>query len=135
MNITRRYAIGFTAALLLFPALVSAPTVNAAAKAGFTQSAFETALASGESILVEVHAPWCPTCKAQAPILAELTAHPKFADLVVLQVDFDTQKDALRLLKAQRQSTLIIFKGGEEVDRSVGETRREQLAALLDKAA
>ncbi len=47
MNITRRHAIGFAAALLLFPALVGVPTVDAAAKAGFTQSAFEAALAAG----------------------------------------------------------------------------------------
>jgi thiol-disulfide isomerase/thioredoxin len=79
-------------------------------------------------------APWCPTCKAQAPILNELRAEPRFKELQVFSVDFDSQKDALRTFRAQRQSTLIVFKGATEVGRSVGDTDKASIAALLAKS-
>ena len=100
----------------------------------FTAQAFRTAQDAGKPILVEIHASWCPTCKAQTPILSELAAQPKFKDLVVLRVDFDSQKDEVRDLGARLQSTLIVFKGTAEVGRSVGDTNRKTIAALLDKA-
>jgi thiol-disulfide isomerase/thioredoxin len=79
-------------------------------------------------------APWCPTCRAQKPILEELTAKPEFKDLVVLVVDFDHQTDDVRALKAQQQSTLIVYKGAEEIVRTVGETNPGNIEALLKSA-
>ncbi len=100
----------------------------------YTPQAFEAAQKAGESILVEITAPWCPTCKAQKPILGELTAAPKFKALKIFDVDFDSQKSAVRGFGARMQSTLIVFKGSEEVARSVGDTKAASIASLLDKA-
>lgn len=86
----------------------------------FSAAALEAANAAGKPVLVEVTAPWCPTCKVQKPILSELTKQPKFARLVVLEVDFAGQKDALAALRAHQQSTLIVFKDGREAGRSTG---------------
>ncbi|WP_237478064.1 thioredoxin family protein [Lichenibacterium dinghuense] len=124
-------------AAALAPALLalSLPAAASAAEvAPFTPAAFAAAKAAGRPILVDVTAPWCPTCKAQRPILSNLEAQPKFKDLVVLDVDFDSQKDALRQLGARMQSTLIAFKGDRETARSTGETRPEPIAKLLDSA-
>jgi hypothetical protein len=63
-----------------------------------------------------------------------LTREPKFKDLVVFKMDFDTQKDDVRALKAQSQSTLIVFKGETEKGRSVGDTNEASIAALLESA-
>ncbi len=106
----------------------------AAEKIDYSPSAFDAALKDGKSILVDIHAPWCPTCKAQAPILAEIEAKPKYKDLVVVQVDFDSQKDAVRRFGARMQSTLITFKDGKETGRSVGQTDPAAIAALVAKA-
>lgn len=100
----------------------------------YTADAFDLAQKAGRSILVQIHATWCPTCAAQAPVLADLERDPKFKDLLVLHVDFDDQKDAVRRFGARMQSTLIVYKGGKETGRSVGETARPRLAALLDRA-
>ncbi len=100
----------------------------------FKSADFDKAKASGKPVLVEVSAPWCPTCKAQKPILSELKAQPRFKELASFEVDFDSQKDALRLLNVQKQSTLIVFKGGKEVARSTGETSKAAIEGLLAKA-
>jgi len=100
----------------------------------FDPASFDAAQKAGEPILVAIHASWCPTCKAQRPVLSDLMAEPKFKDLVYFVVDFDTQKDAVRFFGARMQSTLIAFKGTTETGRSVGETERSSIAALLNKA-
>jgi thioredoxin 1 len=100
----------------------------------FDAAAFAQAQKDGKSILVDVFAAWCPVCRAQNPILVQLTREPKFKDMVVFEVDFDTQKDDLRALKAQSQSTLIVYKGDKETGRSVGDTNSGSIEALLDTA-
>src|SRR5260370_26020694 len=114
-------------------ALVSIPAL-AAETVPYTPDAFDAAQKAGRSILVEIPAPWCPTCKAQKPILAELQKAPPYKDLLVVHVDFDSQKDAVRRFGARMQSTLITFKGGHETGRSVGDTNPHSIAALLAKA-
>jgi thiol-disulfide isomerase/thioredoxin len=106
----------------------------AAESAKFTEAGFAAAQAAGAPILVDISAPWCPTCKAQQPILDRLENAPKFEALKVFRVDFDSQKDIVRQFKATTQSTLIVFKGAAETGRSVGDTDPNSIAALLDKA-
>ena len=118
-------------------AAILAPILTAPARAGevvpFEAEAFAAAQAAGRPILVEVSAPWCPICKTQKPILARLAAEPRFKDLVIFDVDFDSRKDVLRRFDARMQSTLIAFKGAVETGRSVGETQPEWIEGLLEK--
>lgn len=127
---TRR-AVLVAAAVL--GALFSVPA-KAAETVPYTPAAFDAAQQEGRSVLVEIHAPWCPTCKAQAQILADIENDAKYDRLLVLHVDFDTQKDAVRRFGARMQSTLITFNNGKETGRSVGDTYPASLAALLAKA-
>ena len=129
MKIARRALLLATLALpfLTVPLLASE-------RLAFSPAAFEAAQKAGKPILIDISASWCPTCKAQAPIIGELRGEARFRDLQVFTVDFDSQKDVVRSLKAQSQSTLIVFKGPSEVGRSVGDTKRDSIAALLAKA-
>jgi thiol-disulfide isomerase/thioredoxin len=105
----------------------------AASPQPFNDAAFAEAQKAGKPIFVGIHASWCPICKAQAPILSELMADSKFKDLVYFTIDFDSQKDLVRRFGARMQSTLIAFKGANEQGRSVGDTNRQSIAALLNK--
>jgi len=122
---------------ILFAALIAA-TGYAPAFATETRTydpaAFAAAQKAGKPIFVAIDASWCPTCAKQRPILSELMADPKFKGLVYFVVDFDSQKDAVRFFGARTQSTLIAFKGERETGRSVGDTDRSSIAALLNKA-
>lgn len=115
--------------LTLMPSLAHAASFPA-----FTKSAFEKAQKDGKSILIAIHADWCPTCRAQAPIIGTLSKNPKFKDFAIFRVDFDGQVDVVRAFGAQSQSTLISFKGGNEMGRSVGDTDPASIEALLARA-
>ena len=125
-----RRAFAAMLAVLVFPVSMS----MAAGPQDFTSEAFKLAQSAGKPILIDITASWCPTCKAQAPIIDSLASKEKFKDLVVLEVDFDEQRDIVRELGARSQSTLIVFRGMTEVDRSVGSTDPAEIEALLDKA-
>jgi thioredoxin-like negative regulator of GroEL len=133
MILARRFLnVAIVAAPLLVAGLLSFAWANTAVP--FSAEAFKAAQASGGPILVEIHADWCPTCKAQQPILDKLTADPKFKDLKVFRVDFDAMKPVVQQFGAQMQSTLIVFRGPTEKGRSVGDTKQASIAALLDKS-
>ncbi|TXM70706.1 thioredoxin family protein [Methylobacterium sp. WL120] len=123
---------------ILLAALAVAPmlfgTAAGAAEMAYTPAAFEAAQKAGKPILVHITAPWCTTCAAQKPILSKLEADPKFKDLQVFDVDFDSRKDVVKRFGATMQSTLITFKGEKETGRSAGETKPEAISSLLDKA-
>ena len=99
----------------------------------FTADAFEEAQRRGQAILVYISAGWCPTCAVQRPVLNKLVESPEFGDLLLFQIDFDTQKDLVRTLGAQTQSTLIVFRGTQERGRLVGDTDRDAIRALLER--
>ena len=130
MSLSRRYVLIAVAGLALaasVPALAFQATK-------FSAGALADAQKSGKPVLVEIHAPWCPTCKAQAPILDKLLGSEKFKAFQTLAVDFDSQKEDVKALKANMQSTLIVYKGDKEVGRSVGVTDAAAIEALLAKA-
>jgi thioredoxin 1 len=106
----------------------------AGAATPYSDAAFAEAQKAGKSIFIDISATWCPTCKAQAPIIKSLLGQAKFKDIVTFKVDFDAQADVVRALGAQQQSTLIAFKGAKETGRSVGDTSPNSIEALLASA-
>lgn len=128
MVLTRRALAPMFAAL----AVVAAGAAHAQSAQPYTDAAFNTALQSGKPVFVEIHAPWCPTCKQQAPHISRILSDARYKNVAVFKIDYDSQKEALRKLKAPKQSTLIVFKGGKEVDRSVGDTDGQTIKMLME---
>lgn len=96
----------------------------------FEAEAFAAAQSEGRPILIEVHAPWCSTCRFQRGVIEELAHDDDLADLVVFAVDFDTDKETLRSLDARQQSTLVGFVGAIEIARGVGVSDRPSIVEL-----
>ena len=105
-----------------------------AGEQAYTQEIFDKLQQQGQPILVSIHADWCPTCRAQDPIISKLLKQGDYQRINALRVDFDQQKPVVKAFKADRQSTLIVFKDGREVGRSLGDTSEEGIAGLLKKA-
>ncbi len=119
-------ALALGVVTLISPAFAASPQP-------FDAKAFADAQKAGKPILIAIHATWCPTCKAQAPILGELSSEPKFSNLAFFVIDFDSQKDLVNHFGARMQSTLIAFKGVKEEGRSVGDTNPKSIGALLNR--
>ena len=122
--------LGLTLCVLAAAVLLAFSVLGHAAQP-FDDQSFKQAQAAGKTILVDVAAPWCPTCRRQRPIVEQI--EEETPNLVVYEVDFDTAKDALRHFRVRYQSTLIVFKGTEEVGRSTGETDPTRIRALIAK--
>ena len=117
--------------------LITLSTLASLAMAGeikpFSQQDFDKLTADGKSVVVDVSAPWCPTCKAQKPIIDGLMQQPAYKDVTILTLDFDTNKPTLKTFKVTSQSTLLAFKGTKEVARSVGDTSTNGIEGLVKK--
>lgn len=99
----------------------------------FTQQEFDQLRHGGKPVVIHVAAPWCPVCKQQKPIIESLSKHAAYQDVANLTVDFDTDKATLRTFDVSTQSTLIAFKNGQEVARSIGETNPGAIENMFKK--
>ena len=122
-------------AFLIAALTLWAATASAAEPKPFTQHDFDKLTHDGKPVLVHVAASWCPTCKAQKPVIEMLARQPVYKDVAILSVDFDADKTVLKQFKVTMQSTLIAFKGGKEVARSVGDTTPAGIEGMFRKAA
>lgn len=84
---------------------------------------------SDKPVLVDFWAVWCGPCQMMAPILHELEA--EMPDVQIGKVNVDDQMDLARQFRVVSIPTLIIFKNGQEVQRMVGVTSKEELKDAL----
>ncbi|MBX9926491.1 MAG: thioredoxin family protein [Hyphomicrobiaceae bacterium] len=115
-------------ALLLLSHSVNAEVVP------FDQKTFDSAIKSGAPVVVEFSADWCPTCRAQRPIVQSLLKGESMKALTLFVADFDREEKLKRDLRVSYQSTFVVFKSGKEVGRSTGQTRKEDIEALFKLA-
>ncbi len=97
----------------------------------YNEAEFVMAQGKGKTIVVDVYADWCPTCRAQAPILDELRKERQNGNTLFVKVNFDDEKAFLRRHRIPRQSTVLVFKGKKEVARSIAQTNRSALRSAV----
>ncbi|MEK0427997.1 MAG: hypothetical protein RL001_524 [Pseudomonadota bacterium] len=116
--------------------MLSPPSLLPAHAAGkfFTQQEFDTLHAEGKTIIVHVHADWCGICKAQDVEVNAAMNAPAFKDVVFFEVNFDSQRKAVKFFNSKVQSVLIIFKQGKEIDRTVAIRDPGELQTFLRQA-
>ena len=95
-------------------------------------------LAAGETVLLDVFAPWCGTCRAQSRAMEDLrAANPAYdAAITFIRMDWDTygRSDYARSLGVQRRSTLILMRDDAILGTVVADTRQDSIRALMDLA-
>jgi thioredoxin 1 len=89
-------------------------------------------LSSDKPVVVDFWAPWCGPCRAIAPILDKLAGEYD-GRLTIAKVNTDEEIVNASQLGIQGIPTLIIFKGGKEVERLVGSRPEAQYRAIFDK--
>ena len=120
--------------LIALAVLVGVSTMAwAAGWSAFDDATFKKAQESGQTILVDFHATWCPVCAQQKPALDKILSEKEFQGVKALVADYDTSTSLKKQMKIVSQSTLVVFKGGKEIARSTGVTDPAELRALLRK--
>ena len=94
-----------------------------------TENFEEEVLNAKEPVLVDFWATWCGPCQTMGPVVDELAQ--ELTDVKVGKVNVDEQMDLARQFRAVSIPTLIIFKNGQEVQRMVGVTSKEELKDAL----
>ena len=91
-----------------------------------------TVLGSEAPVMVDFYADWCAPCKYVAPLMDEL-ANTHQGTLLVVKVDTDQAPDLSQKFAIRSIPTVILFKDGEEVGRSVG-FEPEKVKAMAEEA-
>ncbi len=82
---------------------------------------------------IEFFAEWCLICQQQKFMIGELNKNDKFDKMTVFVADFDFEKALKIKYKVERQSTVILFRSGEEIDRTLGLKDKDKLAEQFAK--
>lgn len=83
-------------------------------------------------VLVDFWADWCGPCKMIAPVVEEVAGEYQ-GKVQVAKVNVDQNRNIAAEFKINSIPTLIVFKGGSEVDRFVGFKTKKELKTILDK--
>lgn len=87
-------------------------------------------LQSSVPVLADFNAGWCGPCRAMKPMLDDLAAgNPGYK---IVSIDIDEEDELAEEYDVSSIPCLVVFKGGEEVNRSVGLIPQDAIAALVE---
>jgi len=101
----------------------------------FDKELFNKALSEGKVVVVSSWKKYCSSCAKQMNILQKAKKEGELSDIKFDNIEyftFDvTNSEIANLFDVQYQTTLLIFKGNQEVYRSIGETTEDLIYEAL----
>lgn len=85
-------------------------------------------------VVVDFYADWCGPCKRMEPVL-EKVSQAYGGKVKVVKLNSDENQDLSLKYQVRGLPTLILFRGGQEVDRKLGFQNEQDLTKLLTTAS
>jgi thioredoxin 1 len=95
-----------------------------------TDANFDEIINSGKPVLVDFWAEWCGPCKMIGPVVEEL-AGDYDGKAVIGKLNVDENPQAAARFGVRSIPTLLVFKGGQVVDKQVGAVPKSVLNQKL----
>ena len=94
-------------------------------------SNFEEIIGSEKPVLVDFWAEWCGPCRMIGPVVEELASEYD-GQAVIGKLNVDEYPELSARFGVRSIPTLLVFKGGEIVDKQIGAVPKGVLAQKLD---
>ena len=96
-----------------------------------TNTSFDGLLESEKLVIVDFWATWCGPCRMLSPILDEV--EEEMADqIAVVKVNVDDADEIAMRYRIMSIPTLLFFKGGQLVDKTVGAMPKNLLVQKIN---
>ena len=96
-----------------------------------TNTNFDALLQDEKLVIVDFWATWCGPCRMLSPLLDEVEA--EMADrITVVKVNVDDADEIAMRYRIMNIPTLLFFKGGSQVDKTVGAMPKNTLVERIN---
>lgn len=97
-----------------------------------SESNIAEVLASGLPVVIDFWATWCGPCRVLTPTVDEVAAEMA-GKAVVAKCNVDDCEDIAARYGIRNIPTLLFFKDGEVVDRTVGVVSKQEIISIINK--
>lgn len=104
------------------------PNVRHISDAEFASAVLQSAV----PVLIDFWAPWCGPCRIVGPIVDEL-AEQYDGKLSVVKINVDDNPAVAQQFMVSSIPTMMMFKGGQLVDRVLGAMPKAELQKMIDR--
>ena len=99
----------------------------------FTAENFKSEVLDSETpVMVDFWATWCPPCRAISPVIEELATEND--DVKIGKLDVSAHEAIAAEYSVSGIPAILVFKGGEVVDRVEGVQPKDKLQAMIDSS-
>ena len=117
--------------IIIFLIIFASSSYAVEKKTNFSEEVFEKAKVSGKTVVVNSCEVWCNTCSKQTKILNQ--AEKEFTNIVFLSYEQSKNKDIAQKLGIKFWTTIVVYKGNDEVARIVGQTDKEIIYSAIQR--
>ena len=114
--------------LILIFCLISFNSYAVEKTTTFNHKIFKKAQEEGKTVVINSWNKYCFTCKKQIKILDK--AEKEFKDVLFLSYE-QKNKDIAEFLKIDYWTTIVVYKNSDEIYRSIGKTKENEIYSAI----